>query len=239
MPAIIINLIDFVLGCLIHGEMQYYRLSAFNHYIYTILFVYLIFWICWKLDVIPVKYKDTAVIFLLVCASLMTMYTPIKVLFQWPVESIGFIWGLLIFHYKEEIKSIFLKYGMKIRVILGGFSFVFGVLYLRFKTVHFSGEYVLKVILGVLLLGFILSLCYRFSFKGRGITWLGNISYEIYLFHIVVINNLKDVLPECRSGLFIFFVMAGTLTGAALVHAAVQHVNRGIQKIKVANHKEE
>lgn len=186
------------------------------------------------MKVIPIKYKDIVVALLIICASLMTMYTSATFFFRWPVDSVGFVWGIMIFHYEGRIKAILLKYQIRVNVILGTLSIVFGILYLRFKLITFFGEYILKLILGVVILGFILSLCYKFSFKGKWITWMGHISYEVYLFHLVVINNLKQVLTECNGGVFILMVVILSLLGATMVHSMTKRINQMLSRKKMA-----
>ena len=78
-------------------------LYAFNQYIYAIIVAYFIFWLVWKTENIPVSKKDWIVGVICLLCSLLTYISPIKLFFIWPTESIGFIYGLILYHHKKSI----------------------------------------------------------------------------------------------------------------------------------------
>ena len=103
--------------------------------------------------------------------------------------------------------------------ILVSLSGVLGVLYLKYKMVFFLGGYLLKILLGVslILLLFTATSCRRFGDKVS--LWLGNVSYEVYLSHGIVMWGLSRCLPNgVDSGLFILLTVIVTLGLSTLVH---------------------
>lgn len=76
----------------------------------------------------------------------------------------------------------------------GVLSLVLGVAYLYFKTVFFWGEYLLKVVLGVVLITLLFILSSKRTLGNRVADYLGDISYEVYLSHGFTPNCLRVYL---------------------------------------------
>ena len=96
-------------------------------------------------------------------------------------------------------------------------SLVLGVLYLKYKYVYFFGAYMLKIVLGVVLLICLFLWTYRRNFNNKILLFLGGISYEIYLFHAIDMLLLRDyfALPVY---LFIPITLASTIVVAYLIN---------------------
>lgn len=107
----------------------------------------------------------------------------------------------------------------KNRILLFGvLSLVLGVAYLYFKTVFFWGEYLLKVVLGVVLITLLFILSSKRTLGNRVADYLGDISYEVYLSHGFVMGVIEWFHPELSSGVFILSTVIITICFSAAVH---------------------
>lgn len=216
-PAVLINLISFFFKLIFLKAFEIRGLYAFNQYIYAIIVAYFVFWLVWKIKIIPESKKDWTVGLICLLFSLVTYFSPIKPFFIWPTESVGFICGLILYHYKESIVCKLEHSRIAKTVILFLFSGVLGILYMKFKFSFFVGGYVLRVILAGTLLLLLSEITMNISFKGKPIQILGNSSYEFYLGHLVVISIVARMLPDVTSGVFITIVTIVTFILAVLV----------------------
>ena len=176
-PAILINIISFGFKVMTLNVYEVRGLYAFNQYIYAIIVAYLVFWIIWKTKVIPVDIKDWLVGLICLLFSLVTYLTPIKIFFIWPTESIGFIFGLILYHKKEIITSELKQSHTRKIIILFLLSALLGILYMKYKHVFFLGGWLLRVVLAVVLLLLFSACTMNISFEGRLVQLLGNISF--------------------------------------------------------------
>ncbi len=220
-PAILINIISFGFKVMTLNVYEVRGLYAFNQYIYAIIVAYLVFWIIWKTKVIPVDIKDWLVGLICLLFSLVTYLTPIKIFFIWPTESIGFIFGLILYHKKEIITSELKQSHTRKIIILFLLSALLGILYMKYKHVFFLGGWLLRVVLAVVLLLLFSACTMNISFEGRLVQLLGNISYEFYLGHLVVISIVSRLFPKMSSGVFIVTVFVATLILAIVSHISI------------------
>lgn len=161
--------------------------------------------------------KDWLVGLICLLFSLVTYLTPIKIFFIWPTESIGFIFGLILYHKKEIITSELKQSHTRKIIILFLLSALLGTLYMKYKHVFFLGGWLLRVVLAVVLLLLFSACTMNISFEGRLVQLLGNISYEFYLGHLVVISIVSRLFPKMSSGVFIVTVFVATLILAIVV----------------------
>lgn len=82
---------------------------------------------------------------------------------------------------------------------------------MKYKHVFFLGGWLLRVVLAVVLLLLFSACTMNISFEGRLVQLLGNISYEFYLGHLVVISIVSRLFPKISSGFFIVIVFVATL----------------------------
>ena len=95
-----------------------------------------------------------------------------------------------------------------------------GLAYLKYKPVFFYGEYLLKIMLGILILTFFFLASSNKKLGNKIITFLGGISFEVYLSHgfmMKVLGNHSN-LP---SGMFILTTIAMTILFSWIVHSWV------------------
>ena len=142
----------------------------------------------------------------------------------WPTEIFGFLWGVLL----AAVFSGFQRFGQKKwpvkAAILCGAALILGVVYLKCKSVAFWGDYLLKTALDLGILAFLLLINTKISIGNKALDFLGNISYEMYLSHTVVISLLSQLLPDVSSGVFIMLVLSGSLVLSALIQFISKHI---------------
>ena len=97
-------------------------------------------------------------------------------------------------------------------------SIALGLLYLKFKYVYFSGEYLLKIILGLCIIILVFLFSQKRTFKNKANVFIGKISYEIYLSHGVAMKIVHDLAPDVSSSIFIFSTIFITILISSLIH---------------------
>ena len=144
----------------------------------------------------------------------------------WCYERWGLIWGILLFLFMPQVKRLI---KLKVwKVLLWGFlSLILGIMYLKFKSVFFYGEYLLKIVLGLIIIIFLFVLSSQRKFGNRIINFLGDISYEVYLSHGFIIYLLKNFTPDLSSGIFILLTVSLTIVFSTLIY----YIDRPIVKL--------
>ena len=86
---------------------------------------------------------------IVLCFSLIDYFTDFKITSKWVVEPLGFAYGILAAKYADRIKAVIRERWFVKSICLMVLSAVTGVAYLKFKTVHIWGDYLLKIALGI------------------------------------------------------------------------------------------
>ena len=136
----------------------------------------------------------------------------------WCYERMGLVWGLLLFLSFSKIEKYMDSRWRQKTIILAALSLVFGVVYVANKTVWFYGEYLLKIVLGLVIIAFILFLTRKRNFGNAAINHLGNISYEIYLSHDMIMKTMAFFLPTISSGTFLLLSFTSIIIFSTIVH---------------------
>ncbi len=113
-------------------------------------------------------------------------------------------------------------------------SGLFGVTYLRFKQIFFFGNYLLKIVLGIVLLLFMLHLMTRIKIGNKLSAFVGAISFEVFLLHGKAFDIVEMINIEMSSGLFIVFSVLITLVLAFAVHEISKRLVVRIRKALVS-----
>lgn len=199
-----------------------HEFSVFFHidpWVMWLLGCYAIFWLCRRF--LPERFSNP-VICLSVLAVSAAVYVLLHIVLEtpggWCTEVLGFVWGILLAEHYDRIKSFFTRNWLKKAILSCLISLVLGVLYLKCKPFVFWGGYVLKIILGISILIFILILNSRIKLGNPVISFLGEISFEVYLTHPDVFYFVETLLPDLDSGVFIVVSMITTVLFAAMVH---------------------
>ena len=231
LPGLAVNTLYVVFGIALRRELDLLVLVKFSPYIYAILAAYGIFYLAWRIPGVPERGRDMAAVLGIAACSLLTRLTPIKVFFLWPTESLGFVWGLILFHRKDRVVAALRNHGNRLTFLLGTLSLGAGLLYLKTKEIFFVGDYLLKVLLAVLILGFVAALTYRFDFTGRLLLGLGKISYAMYLSHTLVMEALEYLAPELSSWMFIWLSLLLSILTATAVQVLSDRTEGRIQRM--------
>ena len=228
-PIVIINIIAFLAISGVEKTLVWRFLYDINDYIICLLEYCLFFYIIkrlgnkfsWSTHLVDLLLIGS--VFLISFVSYITNIIEIP-FFRWCYERFGLIWGLLLYRYKDQFLAWASKRTSLKIIILLAISLVLGVGYLKFKFVWFWGEYLLKIILGIAIIGFFLVSTSRISFGNTITRWLGEISYEVYLSHLFVIALLEITLPTLNSNQFIAYTIIGTIIISAFTHALVKRI---------------
>lgn len=225
-PAILCNLVSIIIKAVVGHNISILSFVNINDWVKVLLLFYFVFWLTYYLaDQLKLARggygRDIFICLVILSFSLIDRLTPIKMTLLWPTESMGFIYGILLADFIEVLK-VWTNCRWKLKSIIffasGG---ILGVLYLKFKTINFFGDYCLKILLGIVLLTLILQLIRRITIGNRALAFLGNISYEVYLLHGTAFMFLAEVSGIKRSGLFIW----GALITTIIIAAAVKKIS--------------
>lgn len=121
----------------------------------------------------------------------------------WCYERYGLIWGIILYRFMPQIKTWLTQNRRSKLILFLVLTMMLGLAYLKYKTVYFYGEYLLKIVLGFAIIVLLLLVTIGREYKNRIVIYIGSISYEIYLLHVIVIGNLEELAPDLSSGKFI------------------------------------
>lgn len=226
-PCLLINMIAYGLKRINCGISDLSILYKLNAYV-----IVLLQWCVWFYIIERCKikwfrekqYLADALLIAGVTASSICLYTFSKAensaQMGWCYERMGLIWGVLLYrNYDKIVAWMNSKREIKIAVmfLVGG---ILGVLYLKYKLVYFWGAYLLKVVLGLLLITLLFTTTSNGRFGNKFGLWLGSISYEVYLSHGIVMSNLAIYFPKtANTGWFILTTVMTTIALSACLHS--------------------
>lgn len=218
----IINITFEIINLILFNEaVSFWSIINIKGWVLWLIGCYFIFWIT------QIVLKNTQRLKYIVCALLISA-SSLAIYFMkkegivtdtvWVTECYGFIWGLLLaLLYTVFVDLVSEKY-IKFAVLAAALSLILGVSYLKFKTVFFAGDYLLKIVLGVSITLLILVCNTRIKLGNRVSLFLGSISFEIYLIHGRAFGIIEKLLPDVGSGEFVWISLLGTIALAFLVH---------------------
>lgn len=93
-----------------------------------------------------------------------------------------------------------------------------GIAYLKFKPVAIFGDYLLKIVLGIAIMTFMFEVVAKLKVGNKVNSFLGNISYEIYLLHGGVFALIAAVDTNMNSGFFVITSVVVTIILAFVVN---------------------
>ncbi|MGM9549914.1 MAG: acyltransferase family protein [Faecousia sp.] len=237
-PACLINVISVALYSFIAGEkFRILELIHINSWVRVLLLFYLVFWL---INYLPEKFgvhhwsgpwRDAAVCAFVIAYSLIGRLTESELALGWPTESLGFVYGILLARFMPEIKVWMQNRWGRKAVLLLALSGIAGLAYLKFKPVAFFGDYCLKIILGIALTALVLILTARFRIGNTVSSFLGGISYEVYLLHGICFTALQSTGIQWNSGVFIWSAIALTIGLSVMVRAAGDRIVNGLYKV--------
>lgn len=229
---VVIILLDMILFA---GSFRLGSLLQINVWVRWLLVCYVAFWIgyCFKWNE---KIRRTIVCVIVIAFSLLLYILKLRGIVQtttWCTESIGFVWGIVLFTNYDRIKKFSCqKWMLKVSVTCLS-SLVLGVSYLSFKHIVFWGDYILKILLGVAILAFILLLNEKIQIGNKISYFLGSISFEIYLMHCFMFEIVENVLPNINSSCFIILSIIITVILSTIVHIICDKLLKLLKKAKI------
>lgn len=203
LPMFLINIVFFVVTFIDSKQLDFSKLISINGWVAQLILFYLAFYLVFRFVKLSNTVKVILVSAFIVLFSLVAYFYAQHLPFSWAVEAFGFIYGLLLGLYREQVYTAFSKnYVVKLSLLVV-LSLVCGLAYLKYKEVFFFGGYLTRILLSVFLIMLLLAINYRISFSNKASLFLGSISYEIYLMHPFVFEMISKHLPELESGVFI------------------------------------
>lgn len=232
-PCLTVNAVNFFLTALIKHSFCLESLLYINGYVKVLLQWCLWFYI---VEYFGQHYKIRSVILdgLLILGVVLSslflyFYVDAEVSAQagWCYERIGLVWGILAYRYYGRIVCWINRNQILKSFLLTILGFVLGIAYIKFKSIPFYGEYLLKLLLGLVLISLLFTTTFNRQYGNKVNNWLGNISYEVYLSHVIVMGFLSFLLPmDINSGLFIFLTVTFTLFLSTGAHEICKSIKR-------------
>lgn len=217
-PGLLINVAAFFIHRLTTGQFDPRDFIFIDPYISVLLQYYIFFFIVYHGKKF---YGETAGNIILVVgvivSSLLDYMLSAPDGRAWPYERMGLVWGILLYFNYKPIKRFVMPRLWNVFTFLA-ISFVLGLMYLHFKTVYFWGEYLLKVVLGAVIVTLIFILSSGRVWGNKALSFFGDIYYEVFLSHMLIIGLVKSLIPGLSSGQFILTVAALTIIFSAAIH---------------------
>lgn len=223
-PCVLANAVRMAAYVAGGSRVSPWMLVRIGGWVRWLLVCYLIFWLCYRF--LSEKYRDWAVCGLAAVFSL-AVYGMKPDTTTWCPEVLGFAWGILLGRWKNRFTGWTDKGWLAKNAGLCLLAGILGAGYLMGKGIPFWGDYVLKIVLGVAILGFVLGLNTKISMGNRVSRLLGTISYEVFLLHDVSFFVLEKAFPGLNSGVFILMSLLVT----AALSLAVQRISARILDI--------
>ena len=228
-PMAITNVLTMVMTFAETGKLDWLQLIGITGFVRQLLLFYLVFWAACQLAsrfVAPsyrkrVLYGAVALLILVVYAASFVLTIPL-----WPVESVGFLLGMLLAQYRNEVRAFLGKKWMIKCVVACIASAILGLMYIKMKHIVFLGDYIVRILLNICIQAFVLCVNYKVSVVNVLTKFLGKISYEVYLLHSVVFSFLM-ILPV-TFGSWTFIVVSMMM--AVLLSAFVEIISGRINK---------
>lgn len=209
-PCLLANIVQILFLAAEGKDISVLMLVNISLWVEWLLVCYLIFWICQKYIG---SFVGDLIICIVVIGFSLTVYAFRDLIknVTWCTEVFGFVWGIALFHKKDKFAAWMSKSWISKSLVLCLVAGVLGVLYLKFKFISFWGDYALKILLGAAITAFMLALNTRIEIGNRISSFLGRISFEVYLLHGIVFDVIESIAPNMASGVFILTSLVLTI----------------------------
>lgn len=225
-PCCLINIVSFGLGIIDSDSYNWSLLYHLNGYVAVLLQWCIWFYLVEKCRIkwfrTETSLTDAILIVGVIVSSLYYYYFvegEVSALSGWCFERMGLVWGVLLYRYHQKIVSWMdaKRWGkVAVMVFIGG---ILGIMYLKYKYVYFWGAYLLKIALGFVLISLLFAATSNRQLGNKFSLWLGDISYEVYLSHGLVMGTLALYFPiDMNVGWFLFATVLITLALSTCVH---------------------
>ncbi len=205
LPMLCVNILTILAELIFTRSFEPLTLLRINGWVRDLLAFYFIMWAMHRFlpKSFSAKKKSLLVLIPVFIFSVCIYVFNGMYIFGWPTEIYGCIYGVLLALYKDKFleftkRKWFLKSAMFFAA-----SVILGLLYLKLKGIPFLGDYIIKIVLGIAILGLIFVLNSKISLGNPVSRFLGGISYEVYLVHSVAFIILQSLPITLDSGVFI------------------------------------
>ena len=233
-PAFIANAFEVLMYGLNGTSFTALSFININNWIKVLLIYYFVFWAVYKLapKLIGGGWQDVAMCLIVVIFSIVDYFTDFKITSRWIVEPLGFAYGIIAANHAEEIKKWLRKGWIRNCVVLMLIAGLIGIAYLKFKPVQFWGDYLLKIALGISITAFMYVVIAKLKVGNKVNSFLGSISYEVYILHHGVFALLTVIFGTAiNSGVFVLIAIIITIVMAFLLNRLCQPIVKGIKEI--------
>lgn len=204
-PCFVVNFFDLALTLAIGQPYIPLSLIRVNNWVIWLLACYTLWWIAVRafgsLDAARCIGVIVGVAAISMAGYIFADSSPVG---HWPTEVWGFAWGMLLVRFRDRVFKTTRNRLLVTMISSIAVAFILGVAYLHLKPVPIYGDYLLKIGLGASLILIMLESDSIWLFAGRLNSFLGSISYEVYLIHSVVFRVMSSMLSgRGASGPFI------------------------------------
>lgn len=230
LPALIANAFNVIMSKLAWGgNISIFSFIHINGWVKVLLLFYLFFWLVYK--IMPEScgiLRDVVICSFVVACSLTDRLTDLKVTSIWIVEPLGFVYGIIAANHTDKILKLASKKWIFKSVVLMVASLGIGIVYLKYKSLVFIGDYLIKVLLGIAITALICHLTIRFRVGNKINYFIGNISYEIYLLHggVFALLAFVDSNRMMNSGLYILVAIMMTVFFSILLNKSSNYLRK-------------
>ena len=164
--------------------------------------------------------------------SLIDYFTKFKITSRWIIEPLGFAYGIIVTKYVDNIKHWIVTQWLFKSIVLLATAGLVGIAYLKFKSVIFWGDYVLKIILQITIIIFIFTVIGKIKVGNKLNEFLGSISYEVYLLHPVAFALVASINEGImNSGIFIVVSLLITIIAAYFLNVLGKFIDKMLIEI--------
>lgn len=228
-PMEIMNILTMTVTFAKTGKVDWLQLISITGFVRQLLLFYLVFWAGCQIAskfITPTYrkrflYGAVLILILALYAASFVLSIPL-----WPVESVGFLLGMLLAQHKKRASAFFAGKWLLKCVVAFVCSAILGLIYIKMKHIVFVGDYIIRILLNICIQTFVLCVNYRVSVSNVLTKFLGKISYEVYLLHGVVFSFL--IMLPVNFGSWPFIIASLTLT--VLLSALVELISRRINE---------
>lgn len=232
-PCLLVNVTVWSINK-VFVDTTFWSILIINNYVIVLLqYCFWFYFVSWGKRYYGNKVANILLITGVVISSLLLYfftYNDAPAQSGWCFERIGLVWGILLFLYFPRAQRFF-KFSIGKVCVFTILCLIFGGLYLIYKPVFFWGEYLLKILLGWIIICWVFTLSSKRVYGNKTMFFLGSISYEIYLSHGGIMCFLSNLYPKLSSGTFIILTVIGTILFSSIIHVIDTPIVKYCRKI--------
>ncbi len=214
-------LTPYIIICLLKAICGFKVFYGGTNFVFVIFMFYIIFYVSHKY--ISKKYRDILICTFVILYSLIgqianDFFGLENMILKWQTESLGFMYGIIFANIIESFKEKAKKHNAVKIGILALLSGILGISYLKYKYILFTGDYILRIILGIFIIMLLFTVTIHFRIGNVFTKYLGKISYEVFLLHGFIMSVFSVLKLRASSGIYILMVILGTLIIATVIN---------------------